>query len=435
MSEKSPVIIIGAGPVGLAAAAHLYEYNEPFLILEKGSDAGNHILEWEHIQLFSPWEFNIDQASKRLLEQTNWVEPDPSHLPNGKELVDEYLKPLSNTKEIKDHILFNAEVVDVTKKIADKMKSHSRELQPFVLYVKMNKSIRKFEAKAVIDATGTWSNPNPPFADGVWRTEKLKESIHTDIPDVLNEQEKYKNKHIAVIGSGHSALNSLNSLMDLKTKYPKTEISWVVRKQNIEEAFGGEEDDELEARGELGAKTHQFVNQGLAKAYPNFFVEDIDEQNGSFAIQSSNGVIINEVDEIIVNTGARPDFSFLSEVRLGIDPAVQSTPELAPLIDPNFHSCGTVRPHGEKELRHPEQSFYIVGVKSYGRAPTFLMTTGYEQVRSIAAYIAGDTEEATKVKLKLPETGVCQVHSKPKPLEVIGADSQEKCGGMSCDCS
>ncbi|MFY7962005.1 MAG: FAD-dependent oxidoreductase, partial [Elsteraceae bacterium] len=87
---------------------------------------------------------------------------------------------------------------------------------------------------------------------------------------------------------------------------------------------------------------------------------------------------------------------------------------LAPMIDPNEHSCGTVRPHGAGELAQPDQGLYIAGMKSYGRAPTFLMRTGYEQVRSIMAEIAGDHEAARRVELTLPETGVCSV---ARPLE------------------
>lgn len=85
--------------------------------------------------------------------------------------------------------------------------------------------------------------------------------------------------------------------------------------------------------------------------------------------------------------------------------------ELAPLIDPNVHSCGTVRPHGEKELRQPEKNLYIVGSKSYGRAPTFLMATGYEQVRSVVATLVGDYAAAERVELELPETGVCSIQT------------------------
>ena len=112
-------------------------------------------------------------------------------------------------------------------------------------------------------------------------------------------------------------------------------------------------------------------------------------------------------DKIIATTGFRPDLAMLRELRLDLDAAVESPTTLAPLIDPNIHSCGTVRPHGAFELQHPEPDFYIAGMKSYGRAPTFLMLTGYEQVRSIVAALAGDWAAAREVELTLPETGVC----------------------------
>ncbi len=106
-------------------------------------------------------------------------------------------------------------------------------------------------------------------------------------------------------------------------------------------------------------------------------------------------------------TGFRPDLSFLSEIRLDLDPALQAPTQLAPLIDPNVHSCGTVYPHGAKELAQPESNFFMVGMKSYGRATSFLALTGFEQTRSVAAALAGDLESAAKVELVLPETGVC----------------------------
>jgi hypothetical protein len=113
------------------------------------------------------------------------------------------------------------------------------------------------------------------------------------------------------------------------------------------------------------------------------------------------------VDEIIAATGSRPDLAIARELRLRFDPILESTEALAPLIDPNVHSCGTVRPHGHRELEHPESGFYAIGAKSYGRAPNFLMATGYEQVRSVVAALAGDLAEADDVQLELPETGVC----------------------------
>ncbi|MFS0673437.1 NAD(P)-binding domain-containing protein [Ornithinibacillus sp. 179-J 7C1 HS] len=424
-----PTVVIGAGPVGLAAAAQLYERNEDFLVVEKGAQAGSNILEWGHVQLFSPWEFNIDTVAKNLLLSSGWTEPEATKLPTGNELVKEYLEPLSKLPEFAEKILYHTEVTAITRKNKDKMKSDSREESPFVLYVSSNGTTKKIEAKAIIDASGTWQNPNPPFADGVWRNKELKSQLTTIIPNVKREAETFKKKHIAVIGSGHSALNTLIDLAKLKEEYPETKLSWIVRKQHVQEAFGGEENDALAARGELGSKTHNIVNNGVVEVFSSFYVEEILQSGEGYTIISTEGKEVSGVDEIIVNTGARPDFTFLSELRLAVDPAVESTPALAPLIDPNLHSCGTVRPHGEAELRHPERHFYIAGVKSYGRAPTFLLATGYEQVRSIAAFIAGDVESARQVQLKLPETGVCKVEPLPTQFQIVDFNGGAKCCG------
>jgi hypothetical protein len=154
------------------------------------------------------------------------------------------------------------------------------------------------------------------------------------------------------------------------------------------------------------------------------------------------------VDELIVATGFRPDLSFLRELRISLDPALECPPTLAPLIDPNEHSCGTVRPHGARELSQPEPGFYFAGMKSYGRAPTFLMLTGYEQVRSIVADISGDREAAERVELVLPETGVCNIDRSasadsccggPAPVEANAccvADAEAKQAGKAgCGCA
>lgn len=113
------------------------------------------------------------------------------------------------------------------------------------------------------------------------------------------------------------------------------------------------------------------------------------------------------VDEVVAATGFRPDLSLTRELRLELDPVTEAPVRLAPLIDPNVHPCGTVPPYGEAELANPEPGYYAVGMKSYGRAPTFLMLTGYEQARSVASFLAGDVEAARRVELVLPETGVC----------------------------
>ena len=159
-------------------------------------------------------------------------------------------------------------------------------------------------------------------------------------------------------------------------------------------------------RGSLGQRVRQQVARGTIQLVTGFQLERLTRTDDGVVVASADQAL-PAVDEIIATTGFRPDLALLSELRLELDPAVESPTALAPLIDPNVHSCGTVRPHGAFELRHPETDFYIAGMKSYARAPTFLMLTGYEQVRSIVAALRGDWASARDVQLVLPETGVC----------------------------
>lgn len=418
-NRNLPVAIIGAGPIGLAAAAHLAERGQPFILFEAGPSIGQNILQWGHVRLFSPWQYNIDKAAERLLRKQGWQPPVLTELPFGQEIVNQYLRPLAQLPELEPYIMLNAKVVSISKKNADKMKSANRAAASFVLYVERNGNTERLEARAVIDASGTWGHSNPLNADGIWTCEErdLKDHIYYGIPDLSSEQrQKYAGKRVAVVGGGHSAINTLLDLAKLKETNPTTEIIWVMRKKSVDEAYGGEENDQLEARGALGSHIHQLIDAGQIQVVTPFLIEGLSKHDGRMNIKGTangEGKEIQGIDEIIVNTGSRPDFSFLSEIRLSIDPATESVEALAPLIDPNVHSCGTVRPHGEKELRHLDKNFYLVGMKSYGRAPTFLMATGYEQVRSIAAYLDGDLESALKVELELPETGVCGINSAP----------------------
>lgn len=410
-----PVAIVGGGPVGLAAAAQLVKKGEKFILFEAGETVGSSMLEWGHVRMFSPWEYNVDKAAKELLEKTGWTSPNKDLLPTGRELVEEYLLPLSNLPELKDHITLNAEVISVARKGIDKLKSANRENVPFQLYVDVKGETKVFQAKAVIDSSGTWKTPNPALSNGIWtKAERSsKDRIYYGIPNVYELENRYQNKNVLVVGSGHSAINALLELAELKDKYSDTTITWVLRKKNLHEVYGGQENDALQARGELGILLQKLVESEQLKIVTPYYINGISEENGKISVTGElNGeeFTIHGVDEVIVSTGFRPDTSFLSEIRLSMDPAVESVEALAPLIDPNIHSCGTVRPHGEQELRQPEKHFYIVGIKSYGRAPTFLLATGYEQVRSIIAYLTGDYEGAKEVHLELPETGVCKTN-------------------------
>ncbi|WP_136604423.1 NAD(P)-binding domain-containing protein [Paenibacillus dokdonensis] len=399
--EKShlPVAIIGAGPVGLAAAAHLISQGESFIIFEAGDEVGANIRKWEYVRLFSPWEYNIDKAARELLLATDWIAPENAEIPTGKELVEQYLKPLAALPQVSPYVYLNSKVTGISRKGLSKVTTKGREQLPFVIH----------------DASGTWSNPNPLRSDGIYGQDEiaLQNRINYGIPNVLGtDKERYSGKKVLVVGSGHSAINTLLELAELQKESYATEIVWAIRKANLDEVYGGRELDGLPARGALGIRIQKVIESGAVKVMTPFHIEKLVPKSGKIQVVGTiNGEqnVMDEIDEIVGNTGSRPDLSIVHEVRVMTDPSLESVYELAPLIDPNVHSCGTVRPHGEQELRQPEKDFYIVGAKSYGRAPTFLMATGYEQVRSIVAALVGDMESARKVELELPETGVCGI--------------------------
>ena len=208
------------------------------------------------------------------------------------------------------------------------------------------------------------------------------------MPDVLGkDRARYAGKTVAVLGAGHSAIGTLTDLARLATEAPETRPVWLLRGNDPAKAFGGGANDKLAARGELGAAFAALVAAGRITVESEFRVSHLAADGPRLTVGAGSACCGRQVvvDELIVATGFRPDLDFVRELRIQLDPAIECPVALAPLIDPNEHSCGTVRPHGARELAQAEPGFYFAGMKSYGRAPTFLMLTGYEQVRSIAA--------------------------------------------------
>ncbi|MGO1886281.1 MAG: NAD(P)-binding domain-containing protein [Citricoccus sp.] len=435
-----PVVVIGAGPVGLAAAAHLTERGLVPLVLEAGNGVGASIRAWGHTRLFSPWEYNIDAAAQRLLQATGWTAPAPQDLPTGTELVERYLEPLARTEALRSHVRTRTRVVAVTRSGLDKTRTTGREQTPFLVRtLRADGGFEDHLARAVFDTSGTWTTPNPLGQAGLeapGEAETRDAGRITDpLPDVTGrDRQLFAGRHTLVVGAGHSAANTLLDLASVAEDAPDTRISWAVRSADVAKAYGGQDRDELAARGALGSRLRRLVESGTITVHPSFTITGFTTGADHLAVHAStpSGDQALAVDLVVPATGFRPDLGMLSELRLDLDPAVDAPRQLGPLIDPEFHSCGSVAPHGERLLAHPETGFYIAGMKSYGRAPTFLMATGYEQVRSIAAALAGDRAAADDVQLDLPETGVCSTDlggscDAPAPSTAESAEPSDSC--------
>ncbi|MFQ6171409.1 FAD-dependent oxidoreductase [Oryzobacter sp. R7] len=406
-----PVVVIGAGPTGLAAAANLVERGLDVLVLERGPRAGAAVRQWGHVRLFSPWSELVDPAARRLLEQAGWVAPDPDGYPTGAEWADSYLQPLADA--LGDRVRYRATVTGVARRGRDRVVDSGRADQPFTVHVEAEDGgPTRVTAAAVLDASGTFLRPNPIGGDGYPADGEraAAERIAYRVPDVDDPADvaRYSGRTTAVVGAGHSALTAIVALAALAERVPGTEVVWVLRRGGIGDAFGGGEADELPARGALGQRARRAVEAGHVRVVTGFRTAAVELVGSSVALRSEDGDVVAGLDEVVGLTGFRPDHTILGELRLDLDGRLEAPVRLAPLIDPNVHSCGTVYPHGVAELSHDgEPGVYLVGMKSYGRAPTFLAMTGFEQVRSVVAAIAGDHEAAARVELTLPETGVC----------------------------
>ncbi|MET0820970.1 MAG: NAD(P)-binding domain-containing protein [Aeromicrobium sp.] len=409
-AAELPVVVIGAGPTGLTAAAHLRGRDVPVVVLESGPAAATAVSEWGHVRLFSPWSELVDPVAAELVRASGWTEPAPARYPTGAEWIDSYLQPLADA--LGDSVRYGTTVTSVTRQSRDRLVSSGRDAAPFTVHVRTSGGAEHVAARAVIDASGTWNGPNPLGGDGVPAIGEIEnvDRISYRVPDFGDPavRTRYAGKHVVVAGTGASAKGALIGLAALATEVPGTRVTWLVRRPSVGDAFAGSGQDELPERGALGQQARAAVRTGPVTTMSGFRASALSvSEDGALTVESFDGPSVERVDEIIVLTGFRPDLTMLSEVRLDLDPVLQAPRALAPLIDPNEHSCGTVYPHGATELAQPEIGFFLVGMKSYGRATSFLALTGFEQTRSVAAAIAGDHEAAARVELTLPDTGVC----------------------------
>jgi hypothetical protein len=320
------VAVIGAGPVGLAAAAHLIAKGETPLVLEAGASAGASVRKWGHVRIFSPWRHNVDKASGALLDAAGWIRPAADTHPTGHELVDQYLAPLAALPAIRPHVRFRTRVLAVSRRGLDRTRTAGRGDAPFVLRVESGGVESDVLARAVIDASGTYESPNPLGGNGVPAIGEaaLAGRIFYGIPDVLGrDRHRYAGRRILVVGSGHSAFNVLLDLAALAESEPATRLMWAIRRPDIDGLFGGGDKDQLEERGRLGVRMRDLARRGILEVVKGFPITRLEAAAGGIVV-SSEGRSLEPVDEVVATTGFRPDVTLARELRLELDAVVES---------------------------------------------------------------------------------------------------------------
>lgn len=381
-----PVAVIGAGPIGLSAVAHLLKRGYTPILFETGDQVGANLARWGHVRMFSPWIYNIDDTSAALLKQQGWREPAANEFPTGKELLEQYVTPLASHPAIAPHLQLNTKVESVSRFNHDLLRTKDRAEAPFVLRVSGPEGERDVIAQAVIDVSGTYQTPNWLGTHGIpaLGERTAADAITYGVPNILGAaREEYANKAVLVVGGGHSAFNALQDLVLLADEYKEMRVLWGIRSPSTH-VVRSPVNDELQERRRLEVRIQELLEQGRIEVFTELEIDAIQRKDNQLIVHSGSRTL-PPVDRIIAATGFRPNLDLLAELRTSLDPVTQSPIRLAPLIDPNLHSCGSVPEHGLAELSHPEPGLFILGIKSYGRAPTFLLRTGYKQVASVVS--------------------------------------------------
>lgn len=371
--DSCAVLIIGAGPVGLAAAAKCVRLGIGFLLVEAGPVPAWSVSQWGHVRLFSPWSECLDEDAVSLLHENGWTAPPAEELPTGSDLISTYLAPLAQLPKIRRHLRFG-------QRIARCERLHSKQAGFVVTTAKGN----TISARAVIDASGTWDCPRRlPGA-------RTSSRIHYGIPDIAAEgmREAIRSARILLVGSGHSAMTILLHLLEALPTESASKIIWV--RNRICQPLCPSDASQL-GRAKLERRAFDAASDPHVETIGGTRIARIEEREGQVFAQPedpSGSAVEIRADVAFVVVGFDPDHGLAANLKLAIDPHLLAPTQLAPLIDPAKHTCNTVPAHGVAELAHPEEGFFIVGSKSYGRAPNFALKTGYAQLDSVLESIA-----------------------------------------------
>jgi len=392
MTDSKPhIAILGAGPTGLEAALTAAGGGFPFTLYEAASNVAGNVRSWGHVRLFTPWDMNISPRMRRHLEAAGNEVPAGTDCPTGHDLVARLFEPLAALPEIAPNLRLGTRVLSIGRQGLlkhEEIASAERGRRPFRLLLSDSSGREWTEtADVVIDATGTWGNPNTLGDGGIpapgERT--LGSEIRRDIPD-FSSSTGWAGKTVLVAGAGHSAQTAVRELARLAQDAPGTEVIWLLR--NPEPSWGTHPGDPLPERAGLAADAAALAAGAspAVKARRSAVVEEISRPNGRFEVtlRNGNGQEKVTVDQVISLTGFVGDHQLYRQLQVHECYATCGPIKLsAALLGAGSTDCLAQTTHGAETLINPEPSFFILGAKSYGRNNTFLMRVGWEQVEEV----------------------------------------------------
>jgi len=400
LPARNTLAIVGAGPVGLEAAAAALDQGLDVHVFERG-EVGAHPLGWGHVRMFTPWRMNLGPHATRRLKAHGWSAPEPDDCPSGADYAERYLQPLARLPELEHRVHAHAQVVHIGRRgvlKGDAIGSPLRREHPFRLLVRDPGGRESFlHACALIDASGVYGQPNWAGDGGIPARSELylKPQLFYRLPDVLGlDRERFAGKATLVIGAGASAATTVAALARLADEAPGTRVVWAARGR-AETLYPESADDPLPERRALHAAARSLARGGSPAVTPvgGVVVEGFEFNSATHryrvTLVAGGEAQVVEVDQVVVNTGFGPDNALYRELQVHECYASRAPMKLAAaLLGAAAGDCLTTPAFGADVLASPEPDFFILGHKSYGRSPHFLLETGFHQADEVVTRLA-----------------------------------------------
>jgi hypothetical protein len=402
MSDNTKkIIVIGAGPVGIECAVYAKHLGYAVTVLEKG-EVGEHLRQWGHVRLFSPFSMNHTPLGRHILLDAGRRLPQDDAYLTGREHRETYLLPLVKSAALQPVIRTGCKVLAVSRQgllKGDHIATGERRNHPFrVLIENANGTEEILEANIIIDASGSYSNPNWLGDGGIPAPGELanRDKITYYLEEIVNgKATKYLGKTTLLVGDGQSAGTTVQAFGQLLEADGSTRLIWLTR-HNHPQPIAEIPDDPLPGRLKVAQDANRLVKHPRVEWKPGSVVDALrfDPTADQFTVTIRRGNVTEQVtvDRIIANVGYSPDNAIYRELQVHECYASRGPMKLAAalLAESGSADCLTQTGKGPDVLKNPEPDFYILGMKSYGRNSNFLLRVGFEQVRDVFKLITGD---------------------------------------------
>ena len=401
------IAIVGAGPVGLEAALRARAEGHEVSVYEAGQ-VGEHFARYGPVRLFTPFRMNSTELGRERLRAAGARLPGDEETLTAAELRERYLVPLSRLPELSGVVSEGARIGAIARDGVPKGRSQSREARMFLLQLeRAGEAPRLMRADLVIDSSGVYATPNatgsgglPAFGEG-----SLGERLERHLPDLQGQpRRRYAGKRILLIGDGRSAANviaDLDELIGAGGDAAGTRVEWIhrARGEGALAPVPASELDQLPVLRELLDRAGRIGREApwIRRHAGATILAYRSLPSGAIEVTLADALGAEhrmEVDRVLALVGYRPDLSLFRELQIHICYASEGPMALAAAIlaaqskDPEAsQGCLDQVSHGPETLKNPEPGFFILGAKSYGRNPNFLLTLGHRQIEDVMSLI------------------------------------------------